>query len=93
MMEKFTHGGRMTGGVDVRALVLKSISEVKGTIQEKLEDNHNLAKDVGLDSIDMVELSMELERTFDITIPDPDVEKWDTVASVINYIESKEEKP
>ena len=84
----------MVKGVDVRALVLKLISEVKGTIPEKLEESQHLVNDVGLDSIDIVELSFKLENTFDISIPDADFEKWDTVGSVIQYIESKlEAKP
>jgi acyl carrier protein len=82
----------MIGGVDVKRLVFKAISEAKGTIQEKLDESQHLVKDVGMDSIDIVELSLELERTFDIGIPDADFEKWDTVGSVIQYIESKEAK-
>ena len=41
------------------------------------------------DSLDAVELVMELEEEFDITIPDEDCEKWQTVGDAIKYVEGK----
>jgi acyl carrier protein len=42
---------------------------------------------LGADSLDTVELVMELEQEFDITIPDEDAEKIKTVGDAIRYIE------
>jgi len=49
----------------------------------------NFTNDLGADSLDTVELIMELERTFDIQIPDKDAEAIQTVGDVINYLNDK----
>lgn len=43
--------------------------------------------DIGANSVDMVELVMELEEEFDITIPHEDTEQIHTVADAVRYIE------
>ncbi|WP_239653827.1 acyl carrier protein [Barnesiella sp. CU968] len=45
------------------------------------------SKDLGADSLDTVELIMEFEKEFDITIPDAEAEKISTVGDAISYIE------
>ena len=45
--------------------------------------------DLGADSLDTVELSMEFEKEFEISIPDEDAEKITTVGDAINYISEK----
>jgi len=47
------------------------------------------ADDLGADSLDTVELIMELENEFDIQIPDEDAEKISTVQQAIDYIAKK----
>jgi acyl carrier protein len=44
--------------------------------------------DLGADSLDTVELVMELEEEFDINIPDDAAEKIQTVGQAVQYIES-----
>ncbi|MDE6217479.1 MAG: acyl carrier protein, partial [Muribaculaceae bacterium] len=46
------------------------------------------SKDLGADSLDTVELIMEFEKEFGITIPDEEAEKITTVGDAISYIES-----
>ncbi len=46
----------------------------------------NFAADLGADSLDVVELVMELEEQFDITIPDADAEQIQTIEDAIRYI-------
>ncbi len=67
---------------------------VKEIIVDKLTVDENevtpaaeFSKDLGADSLDTVELIMEFEKEFDITIPDADAEKISTVGDAINYIE------
>ena len=45
--------------------------------------------DLGADSLDTVELIMEFEKEFEISIPDEDAEKITTVGDAINYISEK----
>jgi acyl carrier protein len=46
-----------------------------------------LTEDIGADSLDLVELVMELEEKFDMTIPADEAERINTVADAIRYIE------
>lgn len=70
-------------------------NRVKEIIVDKLTVDENevtptaeFSKDLGADSLDTVELIMEFEKEFDITIPEADAEKITTVGDAINYIES-----
>ncbi|MFN8360541.1 MAG: acyl carrier protein [Candidatus Kapaibacterium sp.] len=49
----------------------------------------SFTNDLGADSLDTVELIMEFERSFNLTIEDADAEKIQTVGDAIGYIESK----
>lgn len=69
-------------------------SRVKAIIVDKLTVDENevtpaaeFSKDLGADSLDTVELIMEFEKEFGITIPDEDAEKITTVGDAITYIE------
>ena len=44
--------------------------------------------DLGADSLDTVELIMELEKAFNVTIPDDQAEKIQTVGDAISYVEA-----
>ena len=49
----------------------------------------NLEHDLGADSLDIVEFIMDLEKEFNITIPDPVAEKIKTVENAVNYVYEK----
>jgi len=55
---------------------------------EEVTDEASLVDDLGADSLDTVELLMEMEDEFGIEIPDQDVEKIVTVGEAIAYIEA-----
>jgi acyl carrier protein len=57
--------------------------------KEEVTLESSIIEDLKADSLDVVELVMELEDEFDITIPDDDYEKLRTVGDAIRYIESK----
>ncbi len=68
--------------------------KVKAIIVDKLGVNENevtveasFTNDLGADSLDTVELIMEFEKEFGITIPDDASEKIQTVGDAISYIE------
>ncbi len=70
------------------------IDEVKEVVAEQLNVNADdikeeskFVEDLGADSLDVVELIMELEEKFDIEIPDADAEKIATVGDAVKYIE------
>lgn len=49
----------------------------------------SFTNDLGADSLDTVELIMEFEKEFGISIPDEDAEKIGTVGDAVSYIEEK----
>ncbi len=74
------------------------ISQVKHIISEKLgvslsevTETASFVDDLGADSLDIVELVMDLEGKFGLEIPDEDAEKIKTVKDAIEYIENKKQ--
>ena len=47
----------------------------------------DVAEDLGADSLDVVDVLMSLEETFDVEIPDEEIEKLTTVGALVAYIE------
>lgn len=75
----------MAASVEVR--VTEIVAEQLGVEKEKIKRESNFVNDLGADSLDTVELVMELEEEFDINIPDESAEKIQTVGEAIDHIE------
>lgn len=69
--------------------VIAIVSEQLGVPVEEINRGSSFVDDLKADSLDVVELVMEFEDTFGITIPDDDYEKIRTVGDAIDYIEEK----
>ena len=67
--------------------VIKIVCDQMGTTPDKVTRETSFINDLGADSLDTVELVMEFEEEFDITIPDEEAEKIQTVGQAIGYIE------
>ena len=65
-----------------------SQAEIEAKVKEIIVDEASFTNDLGADSLDTVELIMEFEKAFEITIPDDQAEKIGTVADAIAYIEA-----
>jgi len=59
-----------------------------GVEESQITPSASFTNDLGADSLDTVELIMEFERAFNITIEDSDAEKIQTVGDAITYLES-----
>ena len=59
-----------------------------GVEEEKISSEASFVDDLGADSLDTVELIMQLEEEFGIEIPDEDAEKITTVQAAIDYLDS-----
>ncbi len=69
--------------------------KVKLILAEQLEVNAadltletNIAKDLGADSLDVVDLLMSIEDEFEIEIPDEEIENIRTIGELVDYIEN-----
>jgi acyl carrier protein len=56
---------------------------------EQITPEASFTEDLGADSLDTVELVMEFEKEFDLTIADEDAEKITTVGDAVKYISEK----
>jgi acyl carrier protein len=71
----------------VKERVIDIVAEQLGVEKDKISDETSFVNDLGADSLDTVELVMELEEEFDINIPDDAAEKIQTVGQAVQYIE------
>jgi acyl carrier protein len=62
-----------------------------GVSEDKLTDETSFVNDLGADSLDTVELVMEIEDAFSLSIPDEDVEDIQTVGAAVDYVEDQKE--
>ncbi|HBD42137.1 MAG: acyl carrier protein [Rhodothermaeota bacterium MED-G64] len=74
---------------DVQSKVTSIIVDKLGVDESEVTAEANFTNDLGADSLDTVELIMEFEKEFDISIPDEDSEKIATVGDVISYLQEK----
>ncbi len=72
---------------DIQEKVKAIIVEKLGVDEADVVETASFTQDLGADSLDTVELIMEFEKAFNITIPDDEAEKIGTVADAIAYIE------
>lgn len=64
------------------------VKEQLGVDEENIKMESTFIDDLSADSLDIVELVMNLEEEFDINIPDNDAEVIVTVGDVVNYIKN-----
>jgi len=62
-----------------------------GVDQSELLPEADLQQDLGADSLDVVELVMAFEETFDLHVPDEDVERMRTLGDIERYLEKRVE--
>jgi len=75
--------------VDVKAIenkVIDIISEQMGVDKNEISRKTSFINDLNADSLDTVELVMEFEDEFDMSIPDEEAEKIQTVGASVDYI-------
>lgn len=74
---------------DLESKVKALIVEKLGVEEEEVIAEASFTNDLGADSLDTVELIMEFEKEFDVTIPDEDAEKISTVGDAVTYLTEK----
>lgn len=69
----------------VKAIIVEKL----GVDEADVTETANFTNDLGADSLDTVELIMEFEKEFDVSIPDEDAENIATVGDAIKYLAEK----
>jgi len=75
---------------DITSKVKEIIVDKLGVDEAEVTPEASFTKDLGADSLDTVELIMEFEKAFSISIPDEDAEKISTVGDAISYIKKNQ---
>ena len=75
--------------MSVEDKVIGIVSSQLGVPKEEVTRESSFVDDLKADSLDVVELVMEFEDEFEVTIPDDDYEKIRTVGNAIDYIDEK----
>jgi acyl carrier protein len=73
---------------DITGRVTKIIADKLFIDESEVTPEANFKQDLGADSIDLVELIMEFEREFDLSIPDEKAEEIQTVGNAIEFLEA-----
>ncbi len=74
--------------VEIEEKVVQIVSEQLSVDKNDINKATSFVNDLNADSLDTVELVMELEDEFDLTIPDEEAEKLKTVGEAIDYIQT-----
>ena len=71
---------------DIASRVKAIIVDKLGVDENEVVNDASFTNDLGADSLDTVELIMEFEKEFNVSIPDEDAEKIGTVGDAISYL-------
>lgn len=74
---------------NIETKVHSIIQDKLGVDESEITRDASFTDDLGADSLDTVELIMEFEKEFDITIPDEEAEDIQTVGDAVDYLENK----
>jgi len=75
---------------DLSFKVKRIVAHLIAMDEDQITDSASFEDDLGVDSLDVLEIRMEVEKTFEINIPDEDAEKLTTVGSLIRYVKAKQ---
>lgn len=71
---------------DIEEKVIKIVSDQMGVDKSEINMETSFVNDLNADSLDTVELVMEFEDAFEMSIPDEEAEKIQTVGHAVDYI-------
>lgn len=74
---------------EIESKVKKIVADHMSVSEEELKRETSFVNDLNADSLDTVELVMEFEDQFDISIPDEEAEKIQTIGHAIEYIQQR----
>lgn len=88
-LREYTNQNIKTIMSEIAERVKNIVVDKLGVEPEKVNESASFVTDLGADSLDTVELIMDFEKEFEITIPDEAAEKIKTVGDAIAYVEAQ----
>ena len=73
----------------IQQTVISVVAEIRGINSEKINLNSHLADNLGADSLDTLEILLEIEEKLDIQFTDEEAESVTTVEQICNYVQQK----
>jgi len=73
----------------IKETITRILEEKLALKKSEITDEARFYDDLGVDSLDYLETIVEVEKTFNINIPDDDYERLRTVASLVDYVTKK----
>ncbi len=73
----------------ITSKIVQAIADFLHKDASKIQESHHLRKDLGLDSLAVIELLFKIEEEFDLRIPDSDLPSLTTVGSVAAYVQKR----
>lgn len=73
--------------MDTYSKVVSIIAEQLGISEESINANSDVVKDLGADSIDIVQLLMAMEDEFGVTVTEDDADRLKTVGDIVKIID------
>ncbi|KAJ2498734.1 mitochondrial acyl carrier protein [Coemansia sp. RSA 1972] len=89
-MRLYSAGGALSRS-DIQARIFQLLQDFDKVNQEKLSPTADFSKELGLDSLDTVEVVMAIEEEFSVEIPDDEADKISSVKEAIDYITKRED--
>jgi acyl carrier protein len=77
---------------EVAEKIIEIIAKKMDKPKEDIKPEMTFVGDLGADSLDTVEIMMEIEDQFNLNIPEEEAEKIETIADAIKYVEAKDAK-
>jgi len=74
---------------EIELKLRKIIAEQLGVSEDNIVNDSHFIEDLGVNSLDLYEIVIEIQDTFDLQIPDEVVERIDIVQDVLNYISNQ----
>ncbi len=71
---------------EIKKKVVEIVAKQLNVEQDKIKMESSFVNDLGADSLDTVELVMAMEEAFEISIPDEDAQKIQTVGDAAKYV-------
>ena len=72
---------------DTQATLARILEEVAKVDRAKVAPNKRLREDLGLDSLTLIDVAVASEDAFGVPVPDEDLERFQTVGDIIDYVQ------